>query len=125
MIAMGTPYKPNPNAGKRRVWDKPTGNPNDPPPEQGNIKAVLPRKGWKDEPDTEIHLTYNRMESGADYGRAQLWKKDDQGRYWPQPQAGITLRRDELPTWLEFLVQLRLEFDTHPKPEKQKPGGKP
>lgn len=103
----------------RQAWTKPSGKQSDPPPEQGKILAVCPREAWNGGQSTEVHLTYNQMESGGDYGRAQEWKLDDQGRAWPVPKGGITIRRGEIQVWLEYLTQLKAEFDAHPKPQKR------
>lgn len=105
---------------KQKPWQKPGDKAAlEPPQEKGKIlAAILHRKGWAGDADTEVHLTYNRMEGGGDYGRAQVWRKNDQGQLWPVPKSGITVRRDEMTVWFEFLLQLQAEFASHPKPTK-------
>lgn len=121
------PFNGKPNRGggdyPRKQWNKPSGKKEDPPPEQGKILAVMPREGWNGGQATEVHLTFNQMESGGVYGRCQEWKVDEQGRPWPIPKGGITIRRAEMPVWLEYLTLLKGEFDAHPPTKK--PKGKP
>lgn len=102
----------SPDDEGRTRWVKPTGNPSDPPPEQGKVQATLQRPGRGDDPGTEVHLAQMTHPSGAGYGRAQEWKRDAQGRAWPVPKGGITIRFGEIPAWRTYLDWLEDQLRT-------------
>lgn len=84
-------------------WKKPSGNRNDPPPEQGEVHTRLNRPGRGGASDTEVRLTLLVADSGAAYGRGQVWWKDAQGNWWPKPGGGVTIRVAEIPQWRTYL----------------------
>lgn len=88
-------------------WAKPSGNRNDPPPEQGQVHTRLNRPGRNSAPDTEVRLTLLVADSGAPYGRAQVWSKDANGKWWPKPGGGVSIRVAEVPAWQAYLSWLQ------------------
>lgn len=70
-----------------------------PPVENGR------RIGTIDRSDTEqIRVNWSEFE-GKPYVSLRLWKKDDQGQWWPDGKRGMSVRIRELPDLVDALAE--------------------
>lgn len=69
-------------------------------PMSGELLALIPRKRAGDE--QQLRVTLDRLD-GAPFVRLSVWRRNTEGRFYPERGKSSTIRQTELPTVLRAL----------------------